>query len=159
MRRWSVLVLVPVLLAACGGTKGNQGASSPAPGGSPAITKAEFLQQGNAICAQMNRQMAGVPTTGSDAGQILDGLHQELSILSSGIQQLKALPEPPADTATIQAIFAKVDATANLLTLELTAEAAGNMSQADALDAQVSSAGKAANAGFSAYGLTVCGSS
>jgi hypothetical protein len=161
MRYRAVLVAGAVLLAACGKSPAPTGTTTgtASPALSPPATKPAFIKAGNDICTSMNTQMNAVPTAATDASQALSELQSQLTILKTGITHLKALPEPPGDTATIQAIFTKVDATTTLLNQAITAYLAGDTTQGDTLEAQVTTSGNAANAAFNAYGLTVCGQS
>src|SRR5215211_874207 len=85
-----------IVLAGCGdsssapvtGASGASGVSGP--GGAGALTKAEFIDQADAVCAEANTAIAdltGGATTGNESLQV----SQELEIVRSELQSIQAL--------------------------------------------------------------------
>ena len=82
--------------------------ASPSPSPSPVITKAAFIAQGNAICTQANVQQSAIPDPGTNRVKAAAAMRQVVGIIQNAVAQLKALPQPPADAATLQGLYAQV---------------------------------------------------
>jgi hypothetical protein len=106
----------------------------------------------------MNAKQEAVPSPGTSAAAQAAYLDQQIAINKDALAQLRALAEPPADAAAMQALFAQLDGLIGLAQQESAAIRAGNKTRADQIDAQLTTATDAANAAYRAYGLTVCGS-
>jgi hypothetical protein len=119
LRIFSLTVCVALLLAGCG-SSGSSGGPS----------KATYVSQADAVCAQGDVQIQSVPKpqlTGSSA-QILKNLgsyvDQVLPLAQNVITRLKALKQPSSDRALLQRYFASLDdAVAKLRTLSTAARA------------------------------------
>jgi hypothetical protein len=154
-------VLVAILLASgCGGSdsapvtgvSGASGASGA--NGSTALTKAGFIKQADAICAEANSaidSLSAGATTGDESLQA----SQELEITRSELQSLQALSAPDADRSTLNDFLAALKNEVDALTNLNGAVAAGG--DTSTADADLASAKSSAEAAATEYGMKECG--
>ena len=81
-----------------------------------------------------------------------------LAILNQLIADMKAIPVPPGDEATVSEMLDAADKSNAKLAEARDAAAAADFARFTAIDKEISPLDTAANAKFDAYGLTVCGS-
>jgi hypothetical protein len=120
-------------------------------------TKAEFLQQANAICTQLNKDAAaigGKPSTNAEAATLIE---KNVDLIDTSVARIKALPQPTEGLAALRASYADIDAASALARQLAAAYRAGNQAEIQALAPQVDAAQRKANASATAYGLTECG--
>src|SRR2546421_8799911 len=170
MRRVAWFMPALLLLAGCKGggavatssppSGGAPASSSPAPPpGSPgAITRAEFVARANEICKAGNARQSAIPSPDNTVAQQLAYLDQVIAATAETLRQIRALPQPPGDRATLQQMYAKGDAALSVARQESAALKEGKTSVAAALDTQLATATNEVNSAFSAYGLIFCGS-
>lgn len=144
MRRWGLLLVLVLVLAlpACG---------------KKSIPKNQYLQRGNAICTQMNAQGSTLPDPGQDPQKLLAVVQQAIPITANAVSQLRALPQPSGDQATLRSFYSKMDAVVSGLRQEAAALEANDLQRAQNVANTLDTATKAANDAANAYGLTVCG--
>jgi hypothetical protein len=155
------VALVTVAAAACSDKKSNTAATvttaSTTTTTAP-ITKAEFVSRANAICTTMNAQVEALPDPGDDKKKQADTVDATSAITRTALDQLRALPVPPADAATITAIWTLID---GLLkdAVELSAALrSGSNSAVQRASGKIDFDTDVANKQSNDYGLTVCGS-
>jgi hypothetical protein len=106
--RWKSVALLFALAALIAGC-GDDEDSSSGEGSSDAPTKAEYLEEGNAICAKYNRQLDELfpQIPGQPGTPAFDSFAQEeiIPILETQISEVDALTPPEGDEETTQAIF------------------------------------------------------
>ena len=145
--KWKTIALLfatAALIAGCGDDEdsGDSGASD-----SGSLTKAEYLEQGNAICAKYNKQLDELfpQIPGSPGTPAFDSFTEEqiVPILETQISEVEALPAPEGDEEQVEAIFTA--ANEGLDTLE------------DDPSALAGDAFTEANQLANDYGLTECG--
>jgi hypothetical protein len=99
-------LLVALLVAGCGSSSSSSSSTAAA---KPQLTKAQFIAQGNAICAQGNKNLAGpekaLGTSPTDAqfAAFLTGPFK--SEVQRQIDAIRALDAPSAEKATVKHIF------------------------------------------------------
>ena len=170
MRRVAWFMPALLLLAGCKGG-GAVATSSPPSGGAPAsspsapppgspgvITRAEFVARANDICKAGNARQSAIPSPDNTVTQQLAYLDQIIAATAQTLQQIQALPQPAADRATLQAMYAKGEAALSVARQESAALKQGNTSTAASLDNQLTAATNDVNGAFNSYGLTFCGS-
>lgn len=146
-------------LGACS-KKATTTTSSPAAQPTTAETKADYIARGNAVCDTFTQKQSALPTpSGSALADVAPYIDQNVTLATDLLAQLKAIPQPAGDSAALQDVFTKFQATLDLLKQEAAAAHANNQSTFDTLDTQLNTSGDASNAAFNAYGLTVCGAS
>jgi uncharacterized protein YfcZ (UPF0381/DUF406 family) len=139
-------VLVGALMAA--GSIGVAGAATPK---TPALTKAEFITQGDAICAAGNQQEDALQA--SVIGASKNPTKAQLNTFAKGIAkiildeqaELSKLTPPSADKAKIKKLLAELKKEAKALAAKPSLISSGQGLQKAAKQAQ-------------AYGFKVCGS-
>jgi hypothetical protein len=141
------LALVAVLVAGCGSSS----SSSSTAAAKPPLTKAQFLAQGNAICTQGNKNLAGPekalgasPTEAQVAAFITGPFKTEVQRQITAIRALKA---PTADEATVTRIFDLAQSELDHVTSDPKAFIRASVSPF-----------KPFSTAAHAYGLTVCAS-
>jgi hypothetical protein len=107
----------------------------------------------------MNAKGNALQDPGTDQTKLKQVVDQAIPITSDGLAQLRQLPQPPADTATIEGFFAKLDKLIGDLKDESAALGANDMKRASEIASNFKADSTAANDAANAYGLTVCGSS
>ena len=139
-------VLVPVLaLAACKGAK------------TAAPSRSEYQAKANAICSSMNTKGNSLQDPGTDQAKLKQVVDQAIPITSDGLAQLRQLPQPKGDEATIQGFYAKLDKLIADLKDESAALQANDLRRASQIATAFKTDSAAANSAANAYGLTVCG--
>jgi hypothetical protein len=88
--------LAALALAGCGGGGGGDttAASVPTVEESPALSKADLIQQGDSICAEVN---AAVGTVDASEAEASDQVSQAADLYSGMVERLKALGTPEED--------------------------------------------------------------
>jgi len=116
-------------------------------GGDPAISKAEYVREGNAICIRGNAEIAAKakqPSPNADADIIRKFIEIFIPGIRDQLHQLRSLGYPKGDKAELEAIFNDAEA--------LLARVERNPSLLDGhLFDEV-------NRRLTAYGLRICGS-
>jgi hypothetical protein len=107
----------------------------------------------------MNAKGNSLQDPGTDPAKLKQVVDQAIPITSDGLAQLRQLPEPPADKATIEGFFAKLDKLIGDLKDESAALQANDVNRASQIASNFKADSAAANDAANAYGLTVCGSS
>ena len=149
-----------VTLVGCGGNGGGSTAT--------ALSKADYIAKGDAICAQKRQQrsqlvtevqnaMASGVNSASDAHRVHDVSNQAADYVDQLASELQALPKPTGDEQILDTLLSSVSA-----------EATDYRHFADAVDSldasQIRSFGEAAQSDAAkavaiaqGYGFTVCG--
>jgi hypothetical protein len=152
------VAIAVVTLVGCGGNGG----------GSTALSKADYIAKGDAICAQKRQQRGQLVTemqnaiasgvnSASDAHRVHDISNQAANYVDQLATELQALPKPTGDEQILDTLLSTVSAEAT--DIRHFADAV------DSLDAsQIRSFGEAANSDAAkavaiaqGYGFTVCG--
>lgn len=96
LRRLALLPVAALALAGCGGGGGDEttAASVPTVEESPSLSKQELIQQGDAICAEVNAAVGTVDA--SEAGSA-DQVSQAADLYSGMVERLKGLGTPEED--------------------------------------------------------------
>ena len=105
----------------------------------------------------MNDKLRALPAAGSDLEKVADQSTSGLEIVTDALRQLRSLPQPPGDEATLNATYTKVDVMVADYQPFIAALRAGDRAAAKSLQAKVKAEESAANDAFNAYGLLVCG--
>src|SRR6266480_492466 len=140
MRQLTCVSVALLALAAC--TRRTT-ASRTSP--SAAISRSEYQSRANAICASMNAKGNSLQDPGTDQAKLKQVVDQAIPITSDGLAQLRQLPEPPADRATIQGFFAKLDKLIADLKDESAALGASDMKRASQIASSFKADSTAAN--------------
>ena len=156
MRQLTCVSVALLALAAC---TSRTTASRTSPSPSAAISRSEYQSRANAICASMNAKGNSLQDPGNDQAKLKQVVDQAIPITSDGLAQLRQLPRPPGDEATIEGFFAKLDKLIADLKDESAALGASDMKRASQIASSFKADSTAANDAANAYGLTVCGSS
>ncbi len=92
------LALLAVLVAGCGGGGGDEStaAASVETTEATALSKAELIEQGDAICGEVNAAVGAAGSTSSDAGE---AVVQVAGLYSGMVERLKELGAPKEESA------------------------------------------------------------
>jgi hypothetical protein len=148
-----------VLLAGCGdsssapvtGASGASGASGPS---STQVTKASFIKQADAVCAEANTAIADL-TGGAVTGEESAQTSQELEIVRSELQSIQALQAPSEDRSTLNDFISALKDEIDALSQKNAAAAAGG--DTTAADSALVTARTNAEAAATDYGMKDCG--
>ena len=152
MRRLTWMLVPLLALAAC---KGGTTASGTSP--SATISRADYQARANAICSGMNARGNSLQDPGTDQAKLKQVVDQAIPITADGVAQLRKLPEPKGDEATIQGFYAKLDKLIADLKDESAALQANDLPRASQIATTFKADSSAANSAANAFGLTVCG--
>jgi hypothetical protein len=123
------------------------------------VVKANYVPKAEDLCRAFYRKSDSLPAPGSTItsfGRFIDSF---TTLSTQLLTDLRALPAPPGDEATVGEFLAALDSTIAKLKDAAAAAKAGNARLAGALFDEVDVAETALNAKFDAYGLKICGSS
>jgi hypothetical protein len=121
------------------------------------LTKADYLVQANALCADMNRQVKALGNANTkDLLAYATYVESATGISRTTVASLRALAVPAGDEAPVAAMYTKVDAMIDTGTLLVSALRAGDRAQLQTLLEQLSSAATAAGDAAKDYGETEC---
>jgi hypothetical protein len=125
---------------------------------SDALSKEEFISQGDAICAQLDDDAEALEAPEDEAA--FGGYLTELAELARGAREEFAALAPPEDGVEVQQDFLEAIDT-SVATIEGAAEAAddGDTVTAGDLATQAAEEGSAADEQVQAYGFQECGQS
>jgi hypothetical protein len=142
---------VPALAVAAGGCGGGGSetssiVSAPTTGAEGPVSKSTFISQADAICAEANGAIRGLPTTAVGGGNAAE----EAGIVRGELQSLRSLGNPASGGPEFSRYLAALDSLAAALDREKRATA--STSAATAVDAARSTAQNAARA----FGLRTC---
>jgi hypothetical protein len=144
----AVLAAVAALVAGCGSSSSS---SSSAAAATPPLTKAQFLAQGNAICTQGNKNLAGpekaLGANPKEAQVVAFITGPFKSEVQRQIDAIRALKAPTADQATVKHIFDLAQSELDHVTSDPKAFLTATVSPF-----------KPFSTAAHAYGLTVCAS-
>ena len=149
----SVTALTLLALAACGGSSTSTTSDEAV---SDVLSKADFISQGDAICAQLTTDTDAVapPADDSDFGRYIG---EVLALASQTGVDFAAL-SAPEDGVEVQAeMLAALDASISSGEGAIDAAAAGDTVTAGDLLTQASTEGSAGDAAAVSYGFTECG--
>ena len=154
-------VLAAILIGSgCGGSDsapvtGVSGASGASGAdGSAALTKAGFIKQADAICAEANSAIDSLSAGATTSDESLQ-TSQELEITRSELQSLQALTPPDEDRSTLNDFLTALKNEVDALTRLNSAVAAGG--DTSAADSELASARANAEQAATDYGMKDCG--
>src|SRR5437763_13599461 len=151
--------IVAMALAGCGssgtssvvtvsGASGASGAQGP-----KALSKPEFIKQGEAICGEANAALNGL-ATGTTGTSSKTAASQELQIVRSEYESLRSLPPSSQDSATLNQFLAAKKSEVEALTRNKAAVDQGG--DASSAQSQFANAKTSAQTAASAYGFKDC---
>ncbi len=128
----------------------------------PGPTKEAYVARATAVCADMNAKTSEVgaryeslPRTPQNASALL---RENADIIDSAVAELRDIPRPPADVATLESAY---DAAAQITpAARAVADALdrGDLDEAKRLSLTADQLTRTANRAIDAYGLIECGS-
>lgn len=125
--------------------------------GTKSVVKASYTAKAEGLCRAAYRKLETVAAPGSTGASVARYLDAVLAVSVKLATDLKALPAPPGDGATVGEFGPALDAM-NARIKEVSAAAkANNQKLAGALSDEVEVASTALNAKLDAYGLKTCG--
>ena len=120
-------------------------------------TKADFVARAAAICQSSGEKARAIPTPDpGDFTAMANVLDRAARITTDLMRQFRRVPLPPGDKATIQAMFAEVDALGSAVAAAASAMRAGDSRQAATLLDQAQGHERAYEVAAKAYGLRGC---
>jgi len=126
--------------------------------GGNAVVKTAFLAKADSLCRASMRELETVVVPKSGNAAIGRYLTQTLQIVQKWVGELKALPVPPGDEATVADIITSLDKVTAKWAEAPGAASAGDRSRFEAISREMSPLNTAADAKLDAYGLSICGS-
>src|SRR4051812_23076843 len=126
-------------------------------GGSSALTKADFIKRGDAICARLSKASAAVaqPTTDDAKAAYLGKI---IALAKTARADFAKLDAPDAGTSVRTKLIDALDASIATATKAEAAAAKGDLDSMATLLDKASGQGKASDEAADRYGFTECGS-
>ena len=157
------IVIAVVTLVGCGG--GDGGSTAPT---ATALSKADYIAKGDAICAQKRQQrsklvsevqnaIASGVNSASEAHRVHDISNQAADYVDQLASELQALPKPTGDEQILDRLLSTVRAEATDIRHFADAVDSGDASQMRSFGEAADSDGAKAVAIAQGYGFTVCG--
>jgi hypothetical protein len=154
----SLLTLMAVVAAGCGGDGGSDSEGAP-----DTLSKAEYIERADAICQQLYEQRSPLEVEAARAAQKGDteaaavNFQNAADITENRVREIKELPAPEGDEATVEQVFDQAAAT-----VVIARRAATAISEQDGKAlARESRLGLRATTRFNksaiSYGFLVCG--
>jgi hypothetical protein len=153
-RTWIAALPVAALLAGCGGGDDDSTEAAPVTTAAPvALTKAELIERGDAICAEVNAAVGTVATGSVEA----DGQAGQVAGLYGGmVASLENLGAPQESDGYAEFVAAAEELAAAEGEVELAAER-GDTAGIEAAEANASSALSSFQSAAQEYGFEECG--
>jgi hypothetical protein len=161
----ALVVLSALVLGACSSDPSSSSATAataapttgaPTTTTTPAVIKADYVQQANALCAEMNQKVKALPLYSTDAAVVAGEMEKGIAIVRDTLARLRALPMPAGDEATLEAYHAAIEANAAKADEVVAALRSGDGSRMAAADDALQADTKKVNAMATAYGETEC---
>jgi hypothetical protein len=127
-------------------------------GGAAGVVRTAFLAKSDTLCRGAARDMEGVRAPRSDPRDLGRYIGALLPIVEKLAIDLRALPVPPGDEATVAEAMSSLERMNDKAKELRDAALAGDRSRFLAVDEELTIMGTAADAKLDAYGLSVCGS-
>ena len=127
--------------------------------GTKSVVKSSYTTKAEGLCRAAYRKLDTITPPGATGASVARFLDALLAVSVKLATDIRALPAPPGDEATVGAFGPAMDAMNDKIKETSAAAKANNQRLAGALSAEVDVATTALNAKFDAYGLTTCGSS
>lgn len=166
------VVVMSVLLSSCRG-EDDGGASGPRPGGAVARTapakpgkpptKAEFVRNADALCAETKRRLApiydavGAKVANEDAAGVAAELRKGLPIADGLLARMRGLTPPRGDEAIVGKFLDTISAQKRRIRPLVEALDAEDISQIEVLAAELRQGNERAQRLAQRYGFTKCG--
>lgn len=145
LARWTLAALAAVALAACGGE-----------GGGERLTKGEYVEQADAICAEASARLAALPEPRS-LEELADVAPRAAAIAAEQLERLRRLRPPADDEAKLDHALDLTERQ-NALVEEIgEAAAAGDGVRVSELLEELAGVRTEARSIAVEYGLEVCG--
>lgn len=158
---------VCLLFTGCGSQGGGSSTATVTVQADRPPTKAEFIEQVDAICAQRNPEVqalgerasnvADAADSSSDLGEVADIYREASSIVETGDEELRALTPPAADTAIYNAYLRSFES--QLAQVEALADAvdAADTEKMEEVAEELETTDAASDGIAKGYGFKVCG--
>lgn len=135
-------VAAGLLLAACGGGGG--------------LSKADYVQQANAVCRQAARNVAALDAGRSDVEQLPKVAGEVVAVQRTALDKLKAIKAPKEDRTEIAKWIALVDQTIDQAEVSAQSQRSGDITRAIAANLNGAALDRRADQLARTYGLTRC---
>jgi hypothetical protein len=126
-------------------------------GGANQVVKTAFVAKADTMCRALTRNVAAIPVPKGNAA-VARYLTQTMQLLDQLIVDMKAVPVPPGDEATVAEFLAAMEKVTAKWKEAPGAATAGDVSRLNAIQKEAAPLETAANAKLDAYGLGICGS-
>ena len=126
--------------------------------GTKAVVKASYVTKAEAVCRDAAKKAATLAQPGASLASLAKFLDAELPIVTKVVTDIRAIPIPPGDEATVNEMTAAMDALTPKIKEVSAAARANNARLLSGLFDDADLASTQANAKLDAYGLKLCGS-
>jgi hypothetical protein len=148
-----IILFVIVVAAIAGGDDESAPITTLSTPTTPAsLSKSEFIEQGDEICAEANAALANLAAV-SDA---TDAASQEYEITRSELESLQSLPPPDKDRRTLNRFLSALGDTVAALNSKKTAVEQGDDATLASVDSELSTSNAEAEAAAADYGFKDC---
>lgn len=165
---WATLFGVVLLAAGCGGSSGGDTGEETAGDQAESISKSEWIEQADAICTteqeeekpiEAELEAEGEKAETADQLKKLGGITRELlALVDKETEDIRALPVPAGDEATIETMLDKVQSAVPLGEEFADALESGDVAEIERTSQKLEKNSESAKGMAQSYGLKVCGS-
>lgn len=147
----AVVVVIGLIVAIASAGDGGSD-STPVTTTTEAASKTEFIASADGICAETATAIANL-----SSDDVAQQAKQELDFTKSQLSQIKALPQPTADKAKLDAFYTSLKDQIESLTKKVDAANSGDSTELATVDTQLASAEANVRAAAQSYGMEQCG--
>ena len=119
----------------------------------PVLSKTEYIDQADGICAEANAAIANLTTT-TDQTLLIS---QEREITEGMLSSLRSLGTPTEDATTLESYLSEVEKQIKILEREQTAAQSGDTASLSTLSTELAAAKSAALTAAQTFGFEQCG--
>jgi hypothetical protein len=126
-------------------------------GGANGVVKTAFIAKADTLCRALIRTLDAIPRPKTGNAAIARYLTQTVQLMDGLIVDLKAMPVPPGDEATVGEFLGALGSLTAKWKETPAAATAGDVARLTAIEKEAAPMETAANAKLDAYGLGTCG--
>jgi hypothetical protein len=125
-------------------------------GGGGGLSKADYVEQANAVCRQAAKKVAALDAAASDVEDLPKVAGEVVAVQRTALDRLKAIKAPKEDRSEIAKWIALVDQTIDQAEVSARSQRSGDITRAIAANTNGAALDRRADQLARSYGLTRC---